>query len=113
MSAVIIGLKDSENQITTLIQDNPTVLFNTPTQPTFIGIQNVDEDRNKYYLTLYANDYKINFLLTNRNTSRTIKEPQSNKCSHHKFNTCFHCLVSWSSFKRLLTTSNVTQNNCH
>jgi hypothetical protein len=49
MSAVIIGLKDSENQITTLIQDSPTVLFNTPTQPTFIGIQKVEGDLNKYY----------------------------------------------------------------
>ena len=64
MSAVIIGLKDSENQITTLIQDNPTVLFNTPTQPTYIGIQTVDDDTNKYYVTLYTNNYKINLSKT-------------------------------------------------
>ena len=64
MSAVIIGLKDSENQITTLIHDNPTVLFNTPTQPTYIGIQTVDDDTNKYYVTLYTNNYKINLSKT-------------------------------------------------
>ena len=64
MSAVVIGLKDSENQITTLIQDNPTVLFNTPTQPTYIGIQTVEKDTNKYYVTLYTNNYKINLSKT-------------------------------------------------
>ena len=88
MSAVIIGLKDSENQITTLIQDNPTVLFNTPTQPTFIGIQKVEEDINMYYVTLYTNDYKINLSKTTHITyNEDVSEGIINQPSYVEINT--------------------------
>ena len=42
-----------------MITDNPTVLFDTPIQPTDIEIIYADGDNNRYSLTLYTKDYKV------------------------------------------------------
>ena len=109
MSAVIIGLKDSENQITTLIQDNPTVLFNTPTQPTFIGIQQVEEDTNKYYVTLYTNNYKINLSKTTHiSYNEDEREIIINSTAHLSIN--IHTYFYRGTVKIRPTPTNITFN---
>ena len=59
MSYVRIITAGSNVPIEKMITDNPTVLFDTPIQPTYIQIIHANDDNNRYSLTLYTKDYKV------------------------------------------------------